>query len=121
MKLPTPLPLTVSLLLALVRRRNILVQLFEGQKNWHCRVHPTEAFELFTTNNPKVDVKFTASHFLGSRLDRDKRSFEGGIFTVFVKDLAEQQVYKVTIQRFVETALGSQRVRSEVMGVENVQ
>ena len=98
-----------------------MVQLFEGQKHWHCRVHPTESFELFTTNNSKVTVDFTASHFLGNRLDREKRSFEGGIFTVFVKDLAEQIVYKVTIQRFVEVALGSQRVRSEIMGVENVE
>ena len=98
-----------------------MVQLFEGQKNWHCRVHPTEAFELFTTNNPKVDVKFTASHFLGSRLDRDKRNYEGGTFTVFEKDLADQEVYKVVIQRFVETALGSQRVRTEVREVKNVK
>lgn len=98
-----------------------MVQLFEGQKNWHCRVHPTEAFELFTTNNAKVDVKFTASHFLGSRLDRDKRNYEGGIFTVFVKDLADQQVYEVVIQRFVENALGSQRVRTEVREVKNVK
>ena len=98
-----------------------MVKLFEGQKNWHCRVHPTEAFELFTTNNPKVDVKFTASHFLGSRLDRDKRNYEGGTFTVFVKDLADQEVYEVVIQRFVETALGSQRVRTEVREVKNVE
>lgn len=98
-----------------------MVQLFEGQKHWQCRVHPTESFELFITNNPKVTVEFTASHFLGSRLDRDKRGFEGGIFTVFVKDLAEQIVYKVTIQRFVESVLGSQRVRTEVKEVENVK
>lgn len=98
-----------------------MVQLFEGQKNWHCRVHPTEAFELFTTNNAKVDVKFTASHFLGSRLDRDKRNYEGGTFTVFVKDLADQEVYEVVIQRFVEETPFGLRVRPEVRSVKNVE
>ena len=98
-----------------------MVQLFEGQKHWHCRVHPTESFELFTTNNAKVTVEFTASHFLGNRLDREKRGFEGGIFTVFVKDLAEQIVYKVTIQRFVEETPFGKRIRAEVKEVKNVQ
>ena len=98
-----------------------MVQLFEGQKHWHCRVQPTESFELFTTNNAKVTVEFTASHFLGNRLDREKRGFEGGIFTVFVKDLAEQIVYKVTLQRFVEETPFGKRIRAEVKEVKNVE
>ena len=96
-----------------------MVQLFEGQKHWHCRVHPTESFELFLTNNSKVTVEFTASHLLGSRLDRDKRGFEGGVFTVFVKDLADQEVYKVIIQRFIEETPFGKRVRTEVKEVKN--
>lgn len=95
-----------------------MVQLFEGQKLWHCRVHPTEAFELFVTNNVKVDVKFAASHFLGSRLDRDKRNYEDGAFTVFVKDLADQEVYEVVIQRFVEETPFGKRVRPEVRSIK---
>lgn len=97
-----------------------MVTLFQGEKHWHCRVFPTENFELFITNNVKVDVKFAASHFLGNRLQRDKKDFEEGEFIVFIKDLAEGETYRVLIKRHIERTKFGKRVRPEVLQVEKV-
>ncbi len=89
--------------------------MFKGVKNWHCRLSSDEQWYNFTTNNPKVTVEFTASHFLGWN-----RLVSAGNHTVYVKDLATQEVFKVVFCQHYEQVNGERRGRRETLSVTNL-
>lgn len=91
-------------------------QLVHGQKAWQCKLEGKHFWENFTTNNAKVNVEFTASHFLG--WNRDVRE---GEHTVYVKDLAEQQIFKVVLRQNYEVIDGETRGWRDLVSLEEVK
>lgn len=89
-------------------------QLFNGQKNWLCQLEGKH-WERFITNNPKVDVEFTASHFLGWN-----KVVPAGEHTVYVQDPAEQQIFKVVLRQHYEVIDGETRGWREKVSLEEV-
>jgi len=90
-------------------------QLAHGQKAWQCKLEGKHFWENFTTNNAKVDVLFTASHFLGWNRDVPE-----GEHTVYVKDLAEQQVFKVVLRQNSEVINGETRGWRDLVSLEEI-
>jgi len=88
-------------------------QLSNGQKAWQCKLEGKIFWENFTTNNAKVNVEFTASHFLGWNRDVPE-----GEHTVYVKDLAEQQVFKVVLRQNYEVIDGETRGWRDLVSLE---
>ena len=88
-------------------------QLVQGQKTWQCKLEGKPFWENFTTNNAKVNVEFTASHFLGWNRDVPE-----GEHTVYVKDLAEQQVFKVVLRQNYEVIDGETRGWRDLVSLE---
>ena len=91
-------------------------QLVNGQKSWKCKLEGKHFWENFTTNNAKVNVEFTASHFLGWNRDVPE-----GEHTVYVKDLAEQQVFKVVLRQNYEVIDGETRGWRDLVSLEEVK
>ena len=91
-------------------------QLTHGQKAWQCKLEGKHFWENFTTNNAKVNVEFTASHFLGWNRDVPE-----GEHTVYVKDLAEQQVFKVVLRQSYEVIDGETRGWRDLVSLEEVK
>ena len=93
-----------------------MVRLFEGEKKWHCRLEGSLHWQLFTTNNAKVTVEFTASHFLAWNT-----RVTSGEHTVYVKDLAEQTVHKVILKQNYERVDGQERGWRDLVSIEEVE
>ena len=90
-------------------------QLVHGQKVWQCKLEGKPFWENFTTNNAKVNVEFTASHFLGWNRDVPE-----GEHIVYVQDLAEQQVFKVVLRQSYEVIDGETRGWRDLVSLEEV-
>ena len=90
-------------------------QLVNGQKSWKCKLEGKPFWENFTTNNAKVDVLFTASHFLGWN-----KVVPAGEYIVYVKDLAEQQVFKVVLRQNYEVIDGETRGWRDPVSIEEL-
>ena len=90
-------------------------QLVHGQKNWRCRLEKGR-WENFTTNNSKVDVNFTASHFLGWN-----KVVPTGEHIVYVQDPAEQQIFKVVLRQSYEVIDGETRGWRDLVSLEEVK
>ena len=90
-------------------------QLTHGQKVWQCKLEGKPFWENFITNNAKVSVEFTASHFLGWNRDVPE-----GEHTVYVKDLAEQQVFKVVLRQSCEVIDGKTRGWRDLISLEEI-
>lgn len=90
-------------------------QLTHGQKAWQCKLEGKHFWENFTTNNAKVNVEFTASHFLGWN-----KMVSAGRHVVYVKDLATQEVFKVTLCQNYEVINGEARGWRDLVSLEEI-
>jgi hypothetical protein len=90
-------------------------QLTNGQKNWRCRLEKG-CWENFVTNNSKVDVEFTASHFLGWN-----KVVPAGEHTVYVQDPAEQRIFKVVFRQQYEEVGGNLRGMRDLVSLEEIE
>lgn len=71
------------------------------EKHWEGYVegYLNNEWQHYISNNNKIDVTFAASHLLGQVLDKAKQPNVEGELIVFMKDLADQRVYRVVMQQ----------------------
>lgn len=87
------------------------------EKAWECHWVTTERVtykENYKTHNPKIDLRFCASHFLSYQFSKHKWTRETGEYMVQVKDLATQRTYLVKLTLVMELANGEMRGRRDI-------